>query len=300
MNSVLKDPPKLVSDENYETWKRDLQIWRELSTLDKAKHAMAIHLSLSGKARIATSELSLDDLKKDNAVDLLLRKLDDVFLPDKSRRQFAAFNKLHGLRRSFDKGINDFLVEFDHVYYEFVLQGMKLPDSVMAFMLLSSCNFDDSQTQLVMSAIPVVSYESMKSAIRRIFEVGAVCKSNQAASVEPLPVVKSEPTLVSESKEDENALYSRSYGRPSRSSRRGYGRSGGRSRGRGGAGRGYREFNPSTPTGEVSRCVICDSKMHWARDCPHSHENGQKSSIDKISGDDNKGKDNTHFFFVDT
>ena len=28
-----------------------------------------------------------------------------------------------------------------------------------------------------------------------------------------------------------------------------------------------KNFNPLTKQGVVSRCAICDSKMHWAKDC---------------------------------
>ena len=32
------------------------------------------------------------------------------------------------------------------------------------------------------------------------------------------------------------------------------------------------------PVGQVSRCVICDSRYHWACYCPHSYENNEMSS----------------------
>ena len=32
-------------------------------------------------------------------------------------------------------------------------------------------------------------------------------------------------------------------------------------------------MNPVDSEGNVRRCVICDSRLHWARDCPHSYEN---------------------------
>ena len=289
MNSVIKDPPRLNDEEKYESWKRDVKIWCELTTLEKPKHAMAIHLSLSGKARIATSELSLDDLKLPNAVDLILTKLDDVFLPDQSRRQFSAFKKLYGLRRTSEKGIKDFIVEFDHVYYEFVLQGMELPDSVMAFMLLASCNFDENAIQLVMSAVPIVSYENMKAAIRRIFE-GSI-KMNNSEGTQDV-VVKSEPTLVADSAESD-VLYNRSYGRSRSGNRRPYNRGG--SRNRGYSYRGNRQLNPTTAVGEVTRCVVCDSKMHWARECPHSYENAEKKNSDSSSNEQEKEHRETNF-----
>lgn len=34
---------------------------------------------------------------------------------------------------------------------------------------------------------------------------------------------------------------------------------------------GWRE-NPREANGEVNRCLICDSRFHWARDCPYAYE----------------------------
>ena len=92
-------PPKLESDSNYETWKQDIEIWSELTNLPKTKRALAIHLSLAGRARTASSELSIADLKQEIGVDILIAKLNAIFLPDKGRRQFSVFNELYNLRR---------------------------------------------------------------------------------------------------------------------------------------------------------------------------------------------------------
>ena len=94
-----KHPPKLENDSAYENWKRDIGIWCELTELGKNKRALAIHLALTGRARIASSEIKVEDLKKDNGVDILLEKLDTLFLPEKSRRQFAAFQKLYNFQK---------------------------------------------------------------------------------------------------------------------------------------------------------------------------------------------------------
>ena len=34
-----------------------------------------------------------------------------------------------------------------------------------------------------------------------------------------------------------------------------------------------RKLNRAGPNGEVSRCLVCDSRFHWAWDCPHSYGN---------------------------
>ena len=45
-----------VDGDDYEQWKRDVSLWREIIDIPKKKVAIAIHLSLTGKARQASSE----------------------------------------------------------------------------------------------------------------------------------------------------------------------------------------------------------------------------------------------------
>ena len=97
--------------------------------------------------------IDAEDLKKDNGVETLLQKLDSLFLVDKGRCQFAAFNDLYNFRRTENLDISMFVTEFEHVYFKFTKQGMSLPDSVIAFMLLSSCKLSDSEVQIVLPAI---------------------------------------------------------------------------------------------------------------------------------------------------
>ena len=50
--------PALFNDNemDYEQWKKDINLWMVLTGLDKRKHAIAVHLSVTGCARKATSE----------------------------------------------------------------------------------------------------------------------------------------------------------------------------------------------------------------------------------------------------
>lgn len=85
-----------------------------------------IHLSLDGRARTATSEIEVKDLEDDNGVETLLKKLDDLFLVDKGRRQFAAFQDLYNLKRQSEGNVREFITEFEHTYFKFTKQGMTL------------------------------------------------------------------------------------------------------------------------------------------------------------------------------
>ena len=72
-NCSSKWPPKF-DEANYENWKRDIDIWCELCELPKTKQALAIHLSLSGRARIASSEVNITELKLDTGVKTVIEK----------------------------------------------------------------------------------------------------------------------------------------------------------------------------------------------------------------------------------
>ena len=82
--SNSKVPPKFEDESEYEAWKKDVEIWCLLTDLSEEKQALAIHLGLTGRARMASSELSVKELSDKTGVKALLTKLDSMFLQDKA------------------------------------------------------------------------------------------------------------------------------------------------------------------------------------------------------------------------
>ena len=263
-----KYPPKFDNETEYENWKRDINIWWELTDLAEDKRALAIHLSLTGRARTASSEIELAVLKSEHGVKRLIEKLDSLVLPDKGRRQFTAFHNLYDLRRNMEN-IHEYVSKFEHKYFRFTQEGMTLPDSVMAFMLLASCNLPERETQIVMSAISEINYANAKSALKRVFgqqlSMQSPQESNAAVSAECTSGIKTEPVFCGDSREE---VYYTTRGRRPRRSSRGC-RFRGRARGAAMSTsavlsdeRNNRRLNPVGRDGQVSRCVICDSCYH--------------------------------------
>ena len=116
--SNLKNPPIFKEDEmDYEQWKKDVELWTLLTDLPKSKMAIAIHLSLSGRARKASSELTAAQLNADNGAKTLLEKLDRVFLQDENWRCFNSYLAFENCRRENDTSIDEFLSEFDQRHF---------------------------------------------------------------------------------------------------------------------------------------------------------------------------------------
>ena len=63
MSSCSGKYPFKFKEEDYEQWKRDVEIWTELIDFDKSKQALAIHLALQRRACVAASELTIAKLK---------------------------------------------------------------------------------------------------------------------------------------------------------------------------------------------------------------------------------------------
>ena len=282
----MKWPPKLADDADYESWNEDILMWCDLTDIPAEKHAIAIHLSLTGAAHTATGQIGRENLKKADGVKVLLAKLDSLYLVDKGRRQFAAFNELYNLRRSKDSDINSFVTKFEQVYFKFTQQDMKLPDAVMAFMLLASCELDENNRRVVMSGIGDVTYAGMKIALKRIFcnivPKGEACPFGVAIKPEPVFYgnnIEKPPAVDVEQFPDneQEVMYSGSSAR-GRSSWRG------RGRGRGApltganrqpVGRGGRKGNPMGRDGRATTCFRCGSRYHWVRYCPEPEETVQ-------------------------
>lgn len=300
MATILQSPPAFDGD-NYEHWRNKVEAWRILTKLPKDKQALAVYVGLKGTAESAISAIQISDLNKDNGLDTLLGKLDQLYLVDVGRRQFAALDKLHNLRRDETVSIRQFVVEFDNFLSKFDRLGLVLPDIVKAYQILKACNMPEKDQQLVMSAVEEPTYDKVKSALSRIFgndvnRPRPISKDDSflelASGPRPSVSVKSEPIMLTESGENnEEAYYVKNRPRPNdKDTTRGARPIRGQWRQRGGRGRPRgatnfsskpnlrRERNPNDYNGEVTRCLICQSIYHWARNCPHAYENNENKT----------------------
>ena len=53
--------------------------------------------------------LKITYMEKPDGIEYLIRKLDQLFLVDESRRQFRAFQELYNLRRTVDSDVGEFV-----------------------------------------------------------------------------------------------------------------------------------------------------------------------------------------------
>ena len=91
---LYKDPPELNNDTNYSDWRKDVKVWRMVNKdADKKQLGGMLYLSLKGKAREYVRDISEADLGGDTGFELVLQKLDEIYLKEKDTRAYLAFEE---------------------------------------------------------------------------------------------------------------------------------------------------------------------------------------------------------------
>ena len=129
----IRTPPALREDIPFENWKKEISIWQRFTTLSPRKQALAIFLSLTGKAREAVLELDIDTLNTDDGVDRVLEQLDKLYLKDKLQLAYQAYDNFRKFKRPSEMPIADFVIEFDRLYNRAKAYKMELPDGILAY-----------------------------------------------------------------------------------------------------------------------------------------------------------------------
>ena len=107
--------------DNYEGYRTELEVWREITDLLNAKPGFAIALSLppesSSYIRDKVSEqLTITDLKAENGFETLLVFLDPELQIDGTSANYDKFNEFEEFLRSPDQSIHEHITKFDQLY----------------------------------------------------------------------------------------------------------------------------------------------------------------------------------------
>ncbi len=279
-------PPVFSEDISWLVYKKELKIWQALTDLPAKKQGPSLYLSLTGRAREAALELDIGDISKDDGVEKILQRLDKLYLQDTNQSAYLAYQEFENFKRPLQMSMREYLNNFEKLYTKIKAHRMELPDGVRAYRVLNSANLSEEEMKLCRATLTTLKYDSMVEQLLKIF--GDTVSPSFGKSD-----VKEESVFVA-SNEEKEVYYSnrwrggRDFGRFER---------GGRPKRRGRnqfefkASKEFsaRKLNPLDSRGKPSRCNICESKFHWARNCPDAYENQkQESEISLFQSSDDK------------
>ena len=236
-----------------------------MTTLTAEKQGPCFYLLLEGKARDAALELDIDNIKGENGVQLILQRLDALYLEDTIQTAYFAHQTFETFQRPENMTMKDYLVKFEHLYTKIKDHRMELPDAVLAYRVLNSGNLSNEQMTLCRATMMDLTYAEMVKQLKRLF-ADAITSTQAGAQATYQP--NQEPVFYNENN-NSSVYYS--------DSRR-------RNWYRGNGGRHRRQNNPPQPKkggndmkgilnpidrdGNITRRRTCDSKYHWQSECP--------------------------------
>ena len=280
--STYKNPPKLRANMLYEDWKKDINIWKRATELDKKKQGAVLFGSLEGKCKDTVREdVKEEAFDKEDIVDVIIASLDKLLKKDKSETAYQAFDNFITYRRPKDMPIDEFLQEFTLRKTKVKNNDMTLPDGVLAYALLKCCNLSEEQSQICRATVTELKYDDMKKQILKVASQSIPQDTTQSqAAASSVPVNYSQnyeyyddeeeywddyeshdrfydddPTDNTVDDSPKDALYSQGP-------RRGYPLS------RGSRGRPYPRRNGYDQMGNARTCRYCNSTCHMLVNCP--------------------------------
>ena len=261
--SMTIDPPDF-SSQNFELYKQELRAWSEVTEVSRSKQAIVIALSIKDTAtrENVLSQLSLEDLKQDNGLEILINFLDSFFEKHEISDALEKYEDFEKFQRSDNQSIRDFIACFDMKYRKLEKLKINLPQEILAFKMLGKANISREMRLMVLSGINFADkdtmYEQATGSLRKFagdIHVLVHCDKGELD-------LKLMPKCKAAYKNDFAAGVCEQRKSNDRETNGLLSKTGLRKR-----------INPVGIDGNRLLCKSCGSYRHLLNDCPHSWEN---------------------------
>ena len=194
--SALILPPEFREGNNYEAYKKELEVWKLMKTCSAQDQGPFVFRSLKGRAKIAANELTVTEIGSENGLDLILGKLDKLYLTEKNQRICSVLEQFESFRRSPSMTVASFVLDFERLHNSVKGYEITYPDGVLAYRLMKAANMSKEHEQLLRATVETGkwSYESVKQQLGKIFNDISAVKSTNDYSLPSEKAIKLEET----------------------------------------------------------------------------------------------------------
>ena len=275
--------PTLTKADDFDDWKRDILIWKAITTIEDVKQGPVLYRSLDGQAKKACSNIKVEDICGAQGYKLIMDRLEEVFAKDKEQELFNSCRAFETFQRTPEMSINEYISEFERLYGKLTSEDLKYPDSILAYKLLINANITEEKQQMCRATMGTLSLDNIIKQLKVIHDATGIDKTRATSEV----VVKEEPVFETEnffgnanrgswrgnrgSRTNARGAYRGNYG--SRSNLRRFTEETDQEHGKQkDNGTTMKKKNPVDRYGRITRCSVCQSIYHWVRDCPDKEE----------------------------
>ena len=163
--------PQFKEAMSYKVWKNKLEMWQLVTSVPKNHQAIIVCLAAlknNVKAEKNVDQITAVELNTDTGMNTLLSKLDEVFLSETIDEAYNIYSCFINFNRHDDTDMNDYIIEYEHLYKRMKDFEMKLPDAVLAFKLPDGANITEDDHKLALALGKEMKF-NMKSALKILF-----------------------------------------------------------------------------------------------------------------------------------
>ena len=145
--------PPVFKEGAYESYKRELGIWKLLKTCSAKEQGPIVFRTLSGRAKTAALELTDEELGGDTGLDLIIGKLDKLYEQETNLKICSLLDKFESFRRSPTITMSNFILDFERLHNQLKTLGCTYPDGVLAYRLMKASGMSSEHEQLLRATI---------------------------------------------------------------------------------------------------------------------------------------------------
>ena len=167
----MKAPPIYQEGNSYEEYKKDLHIWQLLKVATAEQEGPIIYRTLSGRAKVACSDLTVDQIGSKDGLSLIIKRLDSVYLSDENQRIFLALDEFEKFKRSPSMTMSTFILAFENLHNKVKIHKCTYPNGALAYRLLKAANVSSEHEQLVKATVETgkFTYECVVEQLKKVF-----------------------------------------------------------------------------------------------------------------------------------
>ena len=166
---ILRSPNYDEKRFSWKEYKKEVEVWASLTNLPKRKQGPALWMSLAGKAKEVIQDMDLEEIKADNGLSQMIRKLDAVFKIDENQAAYLAYRSFETFIRPSDMKMQEFVIKFESLNSKIKKHDMTLADGGLAYRFLHSANLRDDEIKLC-RATTDFTYNDMKQKVLSLHE----------------------------------------------------------------------------------------------------------------------------------
>ena len=168
-------PPDPSSSENYELWRKDIQVWAKLTDTLKIKQGRALQYACRSNSKLHEAVLNIDDkvVDSDDGLENVIKVIDNILRKSNYQLTVNAYENFINLKKKPSQTLEEFLLDFDLVTNTLKKSGNNFSEELLFYKLLTSLSLTDLEEKLIKATVKEFTPSEMKNVLRKIFNTSS-------------------------------------------------------------------------------------------------------------------------------